>query len=167
MKKKLFLLGILLFFLQSCGDPDFLQPSDSSQTTTQTHLRISSAMLGGCTDFYEGTKEFVVTIAVDTSTNGDYNSNYYLDNFVIDNAQPNFDYDYEIEVPETGSYTVSVQFDTSDCYVCCSQVYSCDATDHDGNIWMGGGPLFRGIKMLRDQTSVPPEIYIVPNKICF
>ena len=87
----------------------------------------------------------------------------------ITNDDTNFStnpFRYEIDVPETGSYIVSITYSTTDCFVCCSNA-TCDAYNANGQQWPGGKPLYRGIKMIRNQSEAPNEIYITLNQQCF
>ena len=168
MKTKILLVGILLLFLQSCGNNPPV--NESSSTTTATYLQLSPDNFGLCSAFYEGTKHFSVVIAVDVvDENGNIQSDYYSNEYTITNDDTNFStnpFRYEIDVPETGSYIVSITYSTTDCFVCCSNS-SCNAVDANGIQWSGGKPLYRGIKMLRNQSAAPSEIIITLEKQCF
>lgn len=171
MKTKILLVGILLLFIQSCGHFDTSTVDESSSTTTATYLQLSPDSFELCSAFYEGVKEFSVVIAVDVVDNDGniIQNNYDLNEMTITNDDSNTStnpFRYEINVPETGSYIVSITYSTTDCFVCCSNS-SCNAVDANGMQWSGGKPLYRGLKMLRNQSAAPSEIIITLEKQCF
>jgi uncharacterized membrane protein len=166
MIKKLLFTGFLIVLLSSCGE--FVPPNESSQTTSTTVVEVPSSLYDLCSEFFEGNKSFTTTITVDVYENGVFQENYYTHVYYLDNNDSNYDNFkfHNVEVPDTGSYVVSITYNTDDCYVCCGNSV-CNATDAGGNTWPGGSPFYRGVVMLRDQTSVPNNIYIQPNKLCF
>ena len=159
---------VLIVFNVSCGHPDWSSPEESSVNTSSTVVEVPSDFLGDCQSGTEGDKSFTVTITVDIYQNNQYQENYYTHVYQRNNNSldyDNFRFD-NIEVPESGSYIVSITYTTNDCYVCCNNG-SCTATDITGSTWNGGYPYFRGIKFFQNTNTVPDVIYIQPTKICF
>ena len=173
MKTKIFKFSIiLLLFLQSCANFDPSTVDDSASTTSTTTIELTPHSFDLCAAFFEGVKHFNVYITVDiVDNNGNVQSNYYRDEQTITNngdlnASPDpFKFE-NVEVPETGSYLITVTYSTTDCFVCCHNA-TCDAYDVDGVQWPGGKPFYRGIKMMRNQSDVPLVIFITLDKQCF
>jgi len=74
-----------------------------------------------------------------------------------DNLTPENNYRFTIEVPETGSYLVTVEVEAiNDCYICCSS-NSCNIGE--------GYPFWRGVSSLMNTFPPPPTIYVDPIRI--
>ena len=164
------IIAILLFsslFSCSGGFVPTVNEADTSTTGTTT-VKLPWNFFNLCGDFFEGEKNFTVVITVDIYENNEYQSNYFTKEYFINNTSNNYNFTFDdVEVPQNGSYIVSVTYNTDDCYTCCGQVNACDATDANGGIWPGGSPLYRGVKMMVNQSSTPTEININPTLMCF
>lgn len=166
MKK--IILGIIItsLFISCTGDYE-----PGSEVTIGTTIDVLTDFQF-CSSFHEDDlKNFRATIMVDKyDSNGVLLSNFRAYQFDVTNdyEASNNTYFQEIEVPESGTYAVTVTYQTfGECFKCCSSTWSCDYIDSNGNIWSGGKPMFRGTVFKSNMTSVPSVISIVPNLTCF
>ncbi len=154
MKK---ILAMLLVFAAiagySCKDP-----SPGSYNPAETTVDIGYFLVF-CDDFFEGVQRGIkVRINVDRyDGNGNFQSNYKNYRFNVKNDDGNSDNTrFKVEVPETGTYAVSVEIEGTECYKCCQG--SCT------NYFPAWGyPFWRGVSTQYNSFPPPSVIYVTPS----
>ncbi len=135
------------------------------QTTKKVVLSLSALYLssGGyfCSAQYQGTKSIKVTIAVDNINlySGSVSSNFKTYVFNVTNTdtdKANTEFE-NIEVPTSGSFSISVTSEAAVCYTCCY--------NNDGKCrTVGGGiPYYKGVSTVYSTSSSPTFVQVVPR----
>ncbi len=151
MKKKFFLAAIPLL-LFACKEP---KPADPTPAGTKVNIL---GYLGQCKDAVEGSKNLKIRISVDNyNGSGQITANYK--NYVYQNKKNNetdpANYEFPIEVPQSGTYGVTVTVEASECFQCCQG--SC--TNYSP-AW--GYPFWRGVSTLYNTQPPPAIINVTP-----
>ena len=117
--------------------------------------------LGTCERFFEGEKSLMVTIAVDRYAG----SGTIEDNYRTYHKPANNDQNLEenmlfpgIEVPEFGTFSLTVTVQGTTCYTCCTGP-SCTGSGFQGN------PYFRGVTTQYNKDNTPETIYVTPKQV--
>jgi len=140
------------------GEDDYTPPPDDGRTTVT--VNIGPGYLGVCSAFHEGVKTLTVKIFVDVVENGQVVSTYSDYEFNVTNAggggnENNYIFD-DIEVPESGTFSIYVSSVGNTCYTCCPQGSGCV-------FGSGGIPTFTGATAIINADNVDGEtIYVTP-----
>lgn len=151
IKKTSILIFVCCFGLFSCK-----KVRTGSTTKKVTTIALNAGYMGLFSDVnQQEVKPVSVTIDVDRlDDNYEADSNFSSHSYVINND----DYDgdnlrfYDVEVPASGSYVVSVASAGSECYNFCESSNLCEFPE--------GWPRFRGSKMMPNMESVPTIITV-------
>jgi len=138
------------------NDDDSEPPPDDGKTTLT--VNIGSGYLGVCSAFHEGVKPLTVKIFVDVVENGQVVSTYSDYIFNVTNAdglgnESNYIFD-DIEVPESGTFSIYVSSLGNTCYTCCPQGIDCV-------FGSGGNPTFTGATAIINADNVDGETILV------
>jgi hypothetical protein len=155
MKKILmFLITATCLLFSNCKDP-----KPGSTNPALTTVRLLPYMVF-CEEFFEGTlRPLKVRINVDRySSNGTFQSNYknYRFNVQNDDFDPK-NTEFQVEVPSSGSYAVSVEVEGADCYKCCN-TGSCTSF-----FPARGYPFWRGLSTVFNSFPPPSVINVTPQ----
>jgi len=143
-----------LMFMATTDPPP---PSGGNQKET-IEVRLASGYLGLCEQIHENSiRNLKINLFVDKYSNGQVESNFTSLLFNVNNQsffdnQSNYIFE-DVEVPSTGTYSISVTISGQQCFTCC--------LGPDCN-FDAGIPVFQGVTAVINANSAPQVVIINP-----
>jgi hypothetical protein len=154
MKKNLLLLGIIFLALYSCQPP-----LGGTSNYGESTLHVDPNFLGLYSDFHQsGNKSLDVEIAVDALGSGVPRPEVFRGDFVRSDDDSSNNWRFPIEVPEAGTYKITVTIKGKQCFDNCSSSDTCQEFNQ-------GKPFFRSSSTTLNATRFHRNKYITPRFI--
>lgn len=146
MRKILFLIT-LIFVLQSCNDK---VPQSGSSSTVDAKLNLYQGYLQLYSEFHQSDELSMQTIIMvdNANSDGSLDSNFKTFNYQVTNSDDLDNFIYDIEVPSTGSFLITVTVQGTSCFDNCSSGTGCG--------FGKGKPYFREAKTFINTDNSPP-----------
>ena len=139
---------IFLAFASGTGS----DPNNGSTVTKYTTVSLTAGYLNFCNSVFEGEKPIQITISVDRYTGtGTFDTNFKTYRYRRTNSNDFSNYEFRnIEIPQSGTFGITVTVDTFGCFECCPNGEGCY-------------PYFRGISTTYNASSSPNFMSITPT----